>query len=700
MNERITRRTYRGAVAASGLALVLAAVGCDGSNDGGRGSGSSNDAAAGDADAALSDGGDGGSDAVADGGIDCQAGAVVECAEENTQSIVKCQEDGQGTTPASCPPKTVCREAECVDVTCVPGRRRCRNGKQGPPEKCNQEGTGWKTLEACGEGSKCSAGSCLDRCQLADKQNSYKGCEYWAGELQNHLLYEERKSGDTIPSDRLPPFAVVLANTSSEYDATVDVYKAPGKPARVIGSRTVGTDIQTPDVVTQTVHSELLRPDGTRKRLPDGKKLTDVPLPKKSMLTLILPNHKIPDGKSTVQRSAFHVKSSQPVVAYQFNPYCCNYNYTNDASLLLPESALTKNYMYMSYPVWDAPNREEGDTPEAATLNVLATQPDTEVTIDLPKSERFKPSQMIHSVADDQITAPDDQGRVKVDLQPHDILNLEGAKVGVDLTGARIESNKPVSVFGAHSCTFVPFSQWACDHLESQLFPMETWGQRFVAVPLKKRAKKDRGFTREGTYWKFLARKDDTRIETGLDLRLGPQAGEGVPPCKKFSPNPKSGVIELDARETCEFGTKKMFVAEADKPVLLGAFLSGQQSVGENVQHAGDPSFFLVPPREQYRREYSFLTPQTYHQDYMTLSLPVGYRTITLDGERKDVTNFDYQKFPDRGFARVHIPVEPGAHRVSARLPFGVVVYGYDDYVSYAYTGGLDLAKRSPVSND
>ena len=37
-------------------------------------------------------------------------------------------------------------------------------------------------------------------------------------------------------------------------------------------------------------------------------------------------------------------------------------------------------------------------------------------------------------------------------------------------------------------------------------------------------------------------------------------------------------------------------------------------------------------------------------------------------------------------------------HRASAGEPFGIVVYGYGQYTSYMYPGGLDLAKiEEPV---
>lgn len=696
-SRTLSRWTRWASVLGCAALLLVVTGGCSKDNDGGG---------------EETDGGEvrdveGGTDSVsgADGAegdvVECEPGEIVQCAEENTQSVLECQEDGTGTVPASCPPSTVCRSGECVEVDCVPGDGRCDGNV---PEVCDEAGEQYVAKEPCGENSNCEEGACLDRCEIAAETNSYIGCEYWAVELENHLLYEERETGSSIPDDRMPPFAVVLANTSTSYDAKVTVLKDETTPAKAIGSRTVGSDIPMGEESPTTVHSELVNADGERLLGPIDKRLVDVPLPKNSLLTLILPNRQIPHGESTVREYAYQIKTTQPVVAYQFNPYCCNYNFTNDASLLMPRGALTENYMYMSYPVWNAPNRAEGDEPESPTITVLATEPDTEVSVQLrePNREDHDYEDILYPIEEERISGPDEQGRLTATLQPFEVLNIAGGSVAEDLTGARISANKPVSAFGAHSCTFVPFSKWACDHLEQQLFPMETWGQKFIATPLKRRGPEDT-FTREGTYWKFLAREDGTEISTGLDLRAGedgvlPEAGEGVPPCSDFSDDPQNGVIKLDSGESCEFGTQTTFVADSNKPVLLGAFLSGQESVGDDVQHAGDPAFFLVPPDHQFRSEYSFLTPETYHVDYVTVTVSAGTKTVELDGETIQLQEEEtYREFPDLGVARAHLEVDPGPHRISSELGFGIVVYGYDDYVSYAYTGGLNLTKRDEV---
>ncbi|MFU8806263.1 MAG: IgGFc-binding protein [Bradymonadaceae bacterium] len=630
----------------------------------------------------------------------CEPGAMLGCRTDNTPEINVCNEQGTAIVPGSCDERQICRNGACIDVGCVPTERRCLAGR---PQVCLDDAETYQDLEVCEEGFLCDEGFCLDRCATAEVTNSYIGCEYWAVEMENHLLYSGR-DGSTVPADRHPPFAVVLANTSDSYDAEITVYAAEGVFAESIPSRRVGTRLQDPGDDPVTVYSEVIDRHGQRIAGPLSGPIDKLILPSRSMMTLILPHREIPFGSSSLTNFGYQVVSSQPVVAYQFNPLCCSYNYTNDASLLLPTSALTENYMFMSHAVW-AGGTTRLPEPYSATMTIVAMKPDTEVSIQMrPSSDPFRPyGDIIYPITDTQrVSGPDENGLITLTMQPFEVFNVAGkGRAPVeDLTGARISASEPVAVFGGHTCTNAPFSIAACDHLESQLFPMETWGQSYIAAPLKMRNEEPGVNSREGTYWKFLARQNNTRITTGLDLRrpnvLSP-SGEGVRPCEEFSDDPEGGVFTLNEGQTCEFGTRQMFTAQADRTFLLGAFVAGQNTVYNRVDwgdHAGDPSFYLVPPSEQFRNEYSFLTPSTYFVSYVTVTGMVGF-PVTLDGENLNLTMFDHEISPDGGTIRAHIPVQPGPHTIRSVVAFGIVVYGYDNYVSYAYTGGLDLKKLS-----
>ena len=135
---------------------------------------------------------------------------------------------------------------------------------------------------------------------------------------------------------------MIADQPSTTYDARVTVFAADGEIATAIVDRTVGTDNPLPGQDLVTVHSEVIGPNGRQLFKVDGP-IDNIVLPRGSMMTLLLPYKEIPFGSTSLTASAYRVTTNQPVVAYQFNPLCCNYNYTNDASLLLPTSALTNH---------------------------------------------------------------------------------------------------------------------------------------------------------------------------------------------------------------------------------------------------------------------------------------------------------------------------------------------------------------------
>jgi hypothetical protein len=266
--------------------------------------------------------------------------------------------------------------------------------------------------------------------------------------------------------------------------------------------------------------------------------------------------------------------------------------------------------------------------------------------------------------------------------------------IGPDLSGARVTADKPIGVFSGHLCTFYPQLLGACDHLEEQLFPTDTWGQDFVLIPPQQRSQRDN--TAEAIYWKLIARDDNTRAELTVpfaEIAPLPPGFEGVPDCADFLDGDRT--ITLGRGQHCEFGTKRAAQLIADGPMMVMGVITGQNSTGTfNAfnAHAGDPAIFLVPPRSQFRDEYAFLTPTTYFGDYLTI-ITSPQASVELDGQIIDLN--DATDVPGSNLVYKHILLEvDGPHRLNSTFPTGILVYAYDDYVSYAFTGGLNLIKR------
>src|SRR5690606_16199789 len=71
------------------------------------------------------------------------------------------------------------------------------------------------------------------------------------------------------------------------------------------------------------------------------------------------------------------------------------------------------------------------------------------------------------------------------DIGPFDVINLETGGFNADFTGTIVEASRPVSVFTGSEASDAPRfdtlanRQCCADHLEEQIFPNDTLGQRF-----------------------------------------------------------------------------------------------------------------------------------------------------------------------------------------------------------------------------
>jgi IgGFc binding protein len=163
------------------------------------------------------------------------------------------------------------------------------------------------------------------------------------------------------------------------------------------------------------------------------------------------------------------------------------------------------------------------------------------------------------------------------------------------------------------------------------------------------------------------------------------------------------------------------FTLRADKPVMVADIQVSQEAGGvSRGLPGGDPSLTFVPPVEQWRSDYILLTPDKYAFDFLVITAPFG-ATVYVDGLPIDGTVCETapgdgldektRKAKDPPFTvyrcQLSFPVidpkeaapnnlapgrqNDGVHRVQSDYPVGVLVYGFDSFVSYAYAGGTEL---------
>jgi len=359
------------------------------------------------------------------------------------------------------------------------------------------------------------------------------------------------------------------------------------------------------------------------------------------------------DAEDTFQgMRAFFIESSVPVTAHQFNPANNVGVFSNDASMLIPLHSLGTRYRAACWP-FDASG---ADTSEMSGLGdyvtIVASEGDTEVTVAVTADV----------LPGENVAAVSAGNSVTTTLKKYEVLQLQSDNGGTgrtDLTGSLITSNKPVAVFSGNECALIPAGYMACDHIEEQLLPVDAWGEHYHVVKFHPR-------NNETDVYRVLADEDGTTVD------IEPEIAGMFP-------------VDLDAGEYVEFQFGESFEVEANKPVAVIQYMTGETWADAGT---GDPAMLMVTPEEQYIDEYIFLTPSGYALDYVAIVAPAG-TDVTIDDD--EIDEDDWEEFDDDEWVWIRERVDPGVHHLKASRKVGVVVYGYDQYVSYAYPGGAQL---------
>jgi hypothetical protein len=257
-----------------------------------------------------------------------------------------------------------------------------------------------------------------------------------------------------------------------------------------------------------------------------------------------------------------------------------------------------------------------------------------------------------------------------VTLNAGDVLEVAatgagGSIGGDDLTGTVVSADKPIQVLSGHYCTFIPDDMTGyCDHLEESMFPTETLSREYVvtspAVPPLPNGKEQ--------VIRIIATTGDTQLTFDPPM-----------PGVESSLSGAGQYVQI-ARHVGNFKVT------ATRKILVVQYMEGQDAGGDT----GDPAMALAVPSDQYRTEYLFHAPTNYEVNYVNVTAPLG-ASVTLDGN--PVTGYTPIGSSGLGVAKVQLgPGQGGNHGISGDVPFGISVYGYGQYTSYWYPGGLDLA--------
>ncbi len=552
--------------------------------------------------------------------------------------------------------------------------------------RCNGDGTHLDTIGRCDPevGQQCVGGACVDACDHAAATRSYEGCDYWATDLDNAVVSD-------LGTAAAQQYAIVVSNPLElPATVTVTVNDAPfGMPPH---------EVQ----VAQTYLSRVI----------GGGDLATIELPPRELDCSTDP--RLNDGtNSCLSSNAYHVTSTAPIVAYQFNPLDNVGVFSNDASLLLPQSALGPEYMVMGWPQTLANASDpmvNAGIDLRAFLTIVGTTEASHVNVTLTTP----------TVGAAGIPAGMPGDTLSFTTGPYDVINVETGSLNADFTGTQVISDQPVAVFSGSEASDVPsfttFAQRDCcaDHMEEQLFALNELGTEFIAVktPLRTKYVEQAGYDvalldTEPEWFRVLGTAEDTAVTTNLP-----------PPDDGFT-------LQRGAYRTIK--TDRDFTLISSKPVSFAQFPGSQQTTG--IPSAlpggvrppgGDPSSMMVPPIQQWKSKYVFLVPDKYAFDFMLLGI-AGDTKLSFDGEPLETAlpRCEYQPVgiimngmmpiqytaircplsnPNKDDPNNPLYQNDGRHQIESLHgePFSLMMWGWDSFVSYGYPGGTNLAVINP----
>jgi hypothetical protein len=512
--------------------------------------------------------------------------------------------------------------------------------------------------EGCGPG-----GMCVPACESAAANQSTVGCDY----------YSIPPAGGPGLADG-SCFAAYIANTwNGPVSLTVDYGGTP-------------LDITTMALIPTGTGSSI-----TYAPLPGGV------LPEGQLAILFLtegagggetipcPSSAVPGVPSNVQVDAtaiisgFHITASAPVVAYDIFPYGGASADLSSATLLIPTTAWGTNYLAVDS--WS--QAMAGFSGLWPYIHIVAAQDDTSVTLS-PTVAIVGGTGVAPAAMGVPTTYMLNAGQVLQLLQPE------------ELNGTPIQSTKPIGVWGGANCMNIDPSDQACDSGHQELFPISALGSEYVAVRYRPR---DPAQPEEAPPWRIMAAVD------GTIFTYDP-------------PTPPTGApTTLDSGALTTFYSAGPFVVKSQDnkhPFYISGHMGGENFMGGELT-SGDPETVNVMPSAEYLSSYIFMTDPTFGNTSLVLVRPKQTTSGTFNDVSLDCLTGPVPGWTPVGvggnyeYAWVDLTIgnEPdsvpqgacnnGYHTIKSTTPFGLTVWGWDSYVSYAYPAGASVQPINTV---
>ena len=241
-----------------------------------------------------------------------------------------------------------------------------------------------------------------------------------------------------------------------------------------------------------------------------------------------------------------------------------------------------------------------------------------------------------------------------------------------DLTGTRIMTDKPVSVFSGHECGYVlSLSSYYCDHLIEQIPPTTYWGKTHYIAPLQ---------GRNAYIIRVLAAYNST--EVFMDC------------------NNARNSYTINAGNSFTVTYQIYCAIHSNKEILVAQYSPGSRYDGRT----GDPMMMLVPAVIHYSNEINLSTISSGYNDYINIIVLKEYYQPSMmywitEGVRRSLQSqswnpITFNQVTEAYYTQLSISNGPVTiiHTTTNAL-MSAVVYGFASREAYGHSGGLSIQK-------
>jgi len=397
-----------------------------------------------------------------------------------------------------------------------------------------------------------------------------------------------------------------------------------------------------------------------------------------------VPTNYVINDEGRFLNRAIHVTAAQPIVVYSY----ITRSAASAATLCLPTPVLGREYVASSF------NQISNEANSNSFVTIVAVEDST--TVEITPSMATKagwPAGVTQTINLNK-------GQIYQILGFASSAPSGGLYTGNDLSGTRIRSVstgtascKRIAVFSGSGKIRIPVSGCntsSSDNLYQQLYPVASWGLRYLTVPSK-----------NNTFNFYRVYRSDPSTNVTVN-------GTAVP----------SAAFTNDYY-TLPVGNQPNLIV-ADKPISVAQYFTTQGCSGNLATVPNDPDMIMLNPVEQNINRVTLVssnlaaqsTNQYPHQHHIHVIIPNGGTAISsfrFDGAAVPAhrwtvhprdARYSYTYLADMNGGNT---ISSGSHTLLSDSGFLALAYGYANAESYGYSAGAnvkDLYQFASIRND